>query len=668
MKNLKSQGQTGSDKENPLEVKISKEPELIVIIKPEAGLRATKEGFASTTGADVSSVGEFAKAKGVTIQPLFGPEERLKTSAANFLAETGIELPDLSKYYRVFAPEERLASLAEEIRKLDVVSAAYIKPPFEPSQMLNTMLPSAEEPPSTTPDFISRQGYLEAAPVGVDAKYAWTKPGGGGAGIKIIDIEGAWRFSHEDLIQNQGGVIAGTQSTDSGWRNHGTAVNGEFGADQNTFGVTGISPDAYARAISIFGGTGSAGAIRQAADALSPGDIILIELHAPGPRYNFQSRNDQKGYIAIEWWPDDFDAIKYATGKGVIVVEAGGNGAENLDDAIYNTPASGFPAGWTNPFNRSNRDSGSIVVGAGNPPSGTHGRTGNSAETFVDRARCGFSNYGAIIDAQGWGWEVTTCGYGDLQGGSNEDYWYTDTFSGTSSASPIVVGALACVQGILYAQGKTLMTPAKARSCLRSTGSSQQDAAGRSASQRIGNRPNIQQLLTCASKTVVKEILKDHLKEKEIRKEVIKENSKDVKDLKDRKEKEMKEKDIRDVKQEKDLQKNYMEFELKLADIDQRTLEEMKEKIIKEKQLNQLIGAQAPEATETTTLEDRLTAVEGVVMQLAHFIGLDLRPNMSQSSLTQEADQTALSSALAKQATNAKQAKDCKDLEKTRES
>ena len=38
---------------------------------------------------------------------------------------------------------------------------------------------------------------------------------------------------------------------------------------------------------------------------------------------------------------------------------------------------------------------------------------------------------------QGWGWEVTSTGYGDLQGGSDKNRWYTDQFNGTSSASPI---------------------------------------------------------------------------------------------------------------------------------------------------------------------------------------------------------------------------------------
>ena len=138
-----------------------------------------------------------------------------------------------------------------------------------------------------------------------------------------------------------------------GWINHGTAVVGVFGGDENAIGIIGICPNANTRAISIFGpDMGSPVAIRQAADALSPGDIILIELHRPGPRLT-SLRDDQAGYIAVEWWPDDFAAIRYAVSRGVIVVEAAGNGAENLNDVLYNTlglvsrPHGEIRSGWT---------------------------------------------------------------------------------------------------------------------------------------------------------------------------------------------------------------------------------------------------------------------------------------------------------------------------------
>jgi hypothetical protein len=262
---------------------------------------------------------------------------------------------------------------------------------------------------------------------------------------------------------------------------------GQFAGDRNGFGVLGISPDAIAKAASIFGGPGSSGAIRHAADHLNAGDIILIELHRPGPRFNFAQRADQRGYIAIEWWPDDLDAIRYAVARGIVVVEAAGNGAENFDDPLYNVRPAGFPSSWKNPLNPANPSSHAVLVGAGAPPSGNHG---------PDRSRLDFSNFGARLDAQGWGREVTTTGGrgynpGDLQGGSDETLWYTTSFSGTSSASPIVTGALACIQGILRARGLPRLSSIQARKVLRATGSPQQNAPGRPASQRIGNRPDI---------------------------------------------------------------------------------------------------------------------------------------------------------------------------------
>ena len=485
----KKKRKPGSPEHLPESEVVTSERELIVVAEPDYGLRSTSEGATSVTGANIGPLNDFLASEGVTLRPLFGvSEERLLARTAEMVAD----VPDLSVYYRVEAPDERLDDLANRLQNMDGIEAAYIKPPTEPAQMrLNDMLPLAEEAPPVTPDFTARQLYLDPAPGGIDARYAWTRNGGLGLNVGIIDIEGAWRFTQEDLLQNQGGVIGGTQSTDIAWRNHGTAVVGEFGADVNVFGVTGICPAANVRAISIFGGTGSAGAIRQAADALNAGDIILIELHRPGPRFNFQVRGDQMGYIAIEWWPDDFAAIQYATGNGVIVVEAAGNGAENLDDPVYSVRPNFFPPSWTNPFNRANRDSGAVIVGAGAPPPNTHGRNHGN-----DRSRLAFSNYGALIDAQGWGREVTTCGYGDLQGGADENLWYTDTFSGTSSASPIIVGALGCMQGVLRAHNGPPLTPATARNILRTTGSPQQDEPGRPATQRIGNRPDLRQAIT----------------------------------------------------------------------------------------------------------------------------------------------------------------------------
>src|SRR5215470_11614393 len=123
------------------------------------------------------------------------------------------------------------------------------------------MQPDSAEPPSATPNFVPTQVYLSAAPVGVDAQFAWSLPGGSGSGIKIIDCEWGWRFTHEDLLQNQGGVVAGTSSTDT---NHGTAVLGVISGDANAFGITGIAYGAVISA-SSFNDQSTSQAIKPAA-------------------------------------------------------------------------------------------------------------------------------------------------------------------------------------------------------------------------------------------------------------------------------------------------------------------------------------------------------------------------------------------------------------------
>jgi len=492
------------------EDKEAKQSRIILVAKRGLNLRVRQGAISAAEGIETNPLIELLQSNKATIKPLFHKnEDRLKAESDSLTAATGKEVPDLSIYYSVESPESNLEELASQLRSLDVVDTAYIKPSAKPASMLlNTMTAKTEEPPTTTPNFVSRQGYLDPAPVGIDAKYAWSIAGGYGNGVNIIDIEWGWHFTHEDLRVNHGGVISGTNSSND---DHGTSVIGEFGGDANNFGVTGISPEAYVSTVSLETHDTSE-AILIAADRLRPGDIMLLEVHRDGPA---SIGVGQYGYIAIEWWPDDFDAIRYAVSKGIIVVEAAGNGGQNLDDNIYNTPQAGFPTSWRNPFNPNNPTSGAILVGAGNPPSGIHGRNAqpNVGEPYADRARCYFSNYGERVDTQGWGWEVTSTGYGDLQGGTSKDVWYTDQFSGTSSASPIIVGTLACLQGILRANGKAPLNSSQAIKLLRSTGSPQQRGSGftfsrnmsgtgytqnypeRSENQRIGNRPNLRELI-----------------------------------------------------------------------------------------------------------------------------------------------------------------------------
>lgn len=462
--------------------------ELVVMLDPAAQFRSGGTGLPDAIAAapDIGPLAGLLADAGAAITPLFGAgADAGEVGAAAAPPVAGA--PDLTMFYRVTAPDDRLDEVAARLRELDFVQAAYVKPPVQlPLWRQDT--PPGPPPPALTPDFSGNQGYLDAAPGGIDARFAWSLPGGRGEGVQIIDVEGAWRFTHEDLTGNQGGVVAGTEIADLVFRDHGTAVIGVLGADDNGLGVLGICPDANVRAVS-HSGLGLATALTTAANLLGAGDILVIEAHQPGPRFGFTLRPDQRGYIAVQYWPDVYAAITYAAVvRGVIVVEAAGNGAEDLDDPLYSAPQPGFPPFWS-PFNRGAGDCGAILVGAGAPKDGTHGVSAYGP----DRSRLDFSNFAACIDAQGWGAEVTTTGYGDLQGGAgtNEDQWYTNRFGGTSSASPVVAGALACLQGMLRAAGKPLLTPISARNLLRTLGSAQQDHPLRPATQRIGNLPDL---------------------------------------------------------------------------------------------------------------------------------------------------------------------------------
>ncbi len=355
-----------------------------------------------------------------------------------------------------FKAEEIINQLLE----LPEVEIAYARPKSYPAVDL--------DPPTSS--FVDSQTYLAPAPEGVDAYYGWTVSGGDGTGVRIADIEGSWTFDHEDLEVPLTALLGGDANLGSEWRSHGSAVIGVLIAGDNGYGITGIVPEAEIAMVSHNGQSSDAEAILTAVDSLDAGDIILIEIQTPGPRYDFQFRTDQLGYIPIEYFQAEFDAVQYAWAKGIIVVEVAGNGAENLSDVIYE-----------NRFDTTFRNSHAIFVGAGAPPSGNFG---------TDRKILDFSNYGNRVNLQGYGREVVTCGYGDLfNGGVDERQFYTSLFGGTSGAAPMIAGAVASLQGIYKNRYSGAVIEAdRIRDILIATGSPQQDFP----TSHIGPRPDIQ--------------------------------------------------------------------------------------------------------------------------------------------------------------------------------
>jgi subtilisin family serine protease len=361
-----------------------------------------------------------------------------------------------SAWRRIDVKPEQVAGKLAMLERDPAIEEAFVPPTIT--------LPSAgahaDSCPISTPSFESYQGYVGPAPFGIDAPAAWQR-GIRGGGVWFADVEGAWNGSHEDLPGDRITHAGGIQIGDASWRAHGTAVLGEVVGRDNGKGVVGIAPDVERVFTSSIGGTSVADAIDTAAEQLRPGDVLLIELQGAGPRGR---------YLPVEFWDDNFEAIREATTRGVIVVEAAGNGGEDLDHKSYKGKLS-----------RGKRDSGAIMVGAGGPP-----RPG-----FSDRERLDFSNYGTRVDVQGWGRKVATLDYGDLQDCSDDFHrHYTGEFSGTSSASPIVAGAAVLVESYAKQQGR-LASPAEVQALLTRTGTPQ---AG-NTKEHIGPRPDLARAL-----------------------------------------------------------------------------------------------------------------------------------------------------------------------------
>jgi hypothetical protein len=238
---------------------------------------------------------------------------------------------------RAVKPTADYETLQRHLLQLPFVAAAYLKPiGSEPVIEIkrsdaNQVLDSNR---LVTPLLEEHELHLDG-PGGFNVSAIRNLKGGKGEGVSIIDVERGWTFNHEDLIESNGTVVVG--EVIPGAVDHGTSVIGVIAGNENGFGVTGIAPK-----VKVFGASWVAEGsipnmpktILEAAKKVSPGDIMLIEVHHAGPR----ARGGQMGYIAMEFWPDNFHALSVATEMGVIVVEAAGNGAEDLDDPIYNKP------------------------------------------------------------------------------------------------------------------------------------------------------------------------------------------------------------------------------------------------------------------------------------------------------------------------------------------
>lgn len=331
---------------------------------------------------------------------------------------------------------------------------------------------------AVAPDYQGNECFITTTTSGIEAQDFWNTYGNRGTGIKVCDIEYGFNDQHVDLPAV---TIVGPTPQDpfaGGGIDHGTAVFGEIASLNNGTGTTGIATDCELYFAGAY--TDSTydleSAITYAISVLDAGDVILLEQQIAGPHY---TGVQQFGLVPVEWYKPYYDAIVLAVGQNMIVVEAAGNGEQNLDDSDYGT---GNGAHW--PFLPGN-ESGAIIVGAG-AVSGTFGGTD------TPRSRMWYSNFGSCVDVQGNGEAVTTTGYGDLYSIEGPNSYFTDGFGGTSSASPIVTGAVVLLQSMYKDTTGTVLTPDQMLNLLVATGKPQQ-AGDYDLSYNIGPLPDVMQ-------------------------------------------------------------------------------------------------------------------------------------------------------------------------------
>lgn len=277
-------------------------------------------------------------------------------------------------------------------------------------------------------------------------------------------------------------ILSGFNSPGHNFGNlpHGTAVLGIMLMVDNTIGGVGVAPAAKANVVSVIRGDNPNDnrpeAIADAARFLSAGDVMLLEMQVN------DAENTQQW--PVEVYDAEFEVIRAATAKGIVVVEPAGNGllgdkegleGVNLDGKVIRPGDTAPGKAFLNRSSPDFRDSGAIIVAA--------------STSTVPRKRVPWSNYGGRVDVHAWGQNITTASCISDGFSSCEDAYIQ--FDGTSGAAPIVAGAALSVQGMLAAKGKKKLSSTQMRDLIKIGGTKATDPS----SENIGVMPDLKALI-----------------------------------------------------------------------------------------------------------------------------------------------------------------------------
>ncbi|KAK4187356.1 peptidase S8/S53 domain-containing protein [Podospora australis] len=447
-------------------------PRIALKLTPEAQEKQKKNAeFIDTLLTAVDGTLQKRKIKKTGVKPLIPLSERpseslqrLRTRDAdvpNFDAWYQFEIDDSTTTVSIASSSSKDKKLSLSPSTLELIHKLNALDAVESVQALQEGPPPAVSPNDDPRN--TNQGYLNAAPQGINARYAWTINGGDGFSANIVDVEQGWNLNHEDLVAQNITLISGRNAA---YPDHGTSVLGEVLMRDNNLGGVGIVPRAKGRVISQHRSDGSyntAAAILDACNRMVLGDILLLEAQ------EFDPVGGQY-YWPVSVADANYDAIRACTNLGITVVEAACNGGYDLD--VYRNAANkrifnrNFPSEY--------RESGAVMVGA--------------ASSATPHVRLWYSNQGTRVDVYAWGENIDTTST-DSAGTANN--LYTTGFSGTSGASPIVVGAAAAIQGIAQVRLGRKIPPARLRTILRTSGTASQNPS----TDRIGVLPNLKAII-----------------------------------------------------------------------------------------------------------------------------------------------------------------------------
>jgi serine protease len=405
-----------------------------IFVRIHEGIDAQTAISSMTNQRDINAIAEIA---GATWRMLTGDSQK------NLVGEK-LEYAERRLGREIADPRQGLyLKLPMHAATAKVIDALNTSPLVE----IALPVPIPEPASFTPPDYQSDQGYENpAAYGGIGAETVWSTFDIHGEGVQVCDIEWDFNANHCDFPSVQ--ILGNAPEGD--YIDHGTAVLGVMVSLNDGVGTTGISHGVDAVKFASLDTNGIPSAILLATNNMPAGSVILLEVQMSGPNGG--------AYVPVEWYEPWYNSVLYAIGNDMIVCEAAGNGYQDLDASVYSQGNGGHY-----PFLPEN-DSGAIMIGAG----GAYGSCGWSEGW---KQRLPYSNYGSRVDVQGWGECVYTTGYGDAW--SEPDCEYTSSFSGTSSATPIVAGACILIQSYAIRDLGGAMLPEEMRSLLIQTGQPQ---------------------------------------------------------------------------------------------------------------------------------------------------------------------------------------------------